>query len=251
VNLGPDYQTVIPDAGYQRGFAAGSRCAEFPDAPKGRHSRRSATFHHSNATPTGVPRTHRSSWPPTKQPDCTQPGVAQTPHRSLTGLENLSYGRLVGLTLRQWQSGDDAFLWDMLFEAIYVADGEPQPSRSILNDPSIAHYLTDFGAKAGDDAVIAWDDGRPIGAAFCRRFSAENPSYGFVSADVPEVGMAVISERRGEGIGRALLMWILDRHLNVSLSVHKENARARRLYESLGFVDLHSDGTSVTMLRQR
>jgi GNAT superfamily N-acetyltransferase len=163
----------------------------------------------------------------------------------------LLYAHVVRLTLRQWQPGDEPFLWEMLYQAIHVADGELPPPRSILDDPSIAHYLTDFGGRDGDDAVIACDNLIPVGAAFCRRFTAHEPSYGFVSADVPEVGMAVVAHRRGEGIGRALLMQLLDRHPTMSLSVDNDNVSARHLYGSLGFVDLRSDGTSVTMIRQR
>jgi GNAT superfamily N-acetyltransferase len=161
----------------------------------------------------------------------------------------LLYGHMVRLTLRQWQPGDEPFLWEMLYQAIHVADGELPPPRSILDDPSIAHYLTDFGSRDGDDAVIACDNLIPVGAAFCRRFTANDPSYGFISADVPEVGMAVVADRRGKGVGRALLMRLLDRHPTMSLNVDNDNVSARRLYESLGFVDLRADGTSVTMIR--
>lgn len=159
------------------------------------------------------------------------------------------YGRIVHATLHQWQHGDQPFLWEMLYQAIYVADGEQAPPRSILDDPSIAHYLMDFGVRAGDDAVIASCDGVPVGAAFCRRFTTQDPSYGFVTPDVPEVGMAVVATRRGEGIGRAMLKHLLDRHPTMSLSVDRDNAGARKLYESLGFVDLRTDGTSMTMIR--
>lgn len=158
---------------------------------------------------------------------------------------------MVRLTLRKWRPGDEPFLWEMLYQAIHVADGEPAPPRSILDDPSIALYLTDFGGREGDDAVIACDNRLPVGAAFCRRFTAHDPSYGFVSADVPEVGMAVVADRRGKGVGRALLMYLLDRHPTMSLSVDNDNVSARRLYESLGFVDLRADGTSVTMIRRQ
>ncbi len=163
----------------------------------------------------------------------------------------MPYGHTVRLTLRQWRPGDETFLWEMLYQALHVADGESPPPRSILDDPSIAHYLTDFGRRDGDDAVIACDDMVAVGAAFCRRFTPDDPSYGFVSADVPEVGMAVVADRRGRGVGRALLVHLLDRHPTMSLSVDNDNVSARRLYESLGFVDLRADGTSVTMIRRQ
>lgn len=139
----------------------------------------------------------------------------------------------------------------MLYQSIHVADGESPPPRSILNEPSIAHYLSDFGGHDGDDAVIAYDSVTPVGAAFCRRFTSDDPSYGFVSADVPELGMAVVAHWRGRGVGRALLMHLLDRHPILSLSVDNDNVTARHLYQSLGFVELRVDGTSVTMIKRQ
>jgi ribosomal protein S18 acetylase RimI-like enzyme len=142
------------------------------------------------------------------------------------------------------------FLWEMLYQAIHVAEGQPAPPRSVLDDPPIAHYLTEFGSREGDDAVVACDDAIPVGAAFCRRFGADDRSYGWVSADVPEVGMAVVPASRGKGIGRAMLTALLERHPTMSLSVDVDNVGARALYESLGFAVVRPDGTSVTMLRR-
>lgn len=153
-------------------------------------------------------------------------------------------------TLRPWTPDDEPFLWEMLYQAIHVVEGNSPPPRSILGDPAIAHHLTEFGAREGDDAVIACDDGVPVGAAFCRRFPDDDPSYGSVSAEVPVVGMAVVATHRGKGIGRAMLMHLLDRHPIMSLSVDADNHVARELYESLGFVEVHPDGTAVTMIRR-
>jgi ribosomal protein S18 acetylase RimI-like enzyme len=154
------------------------------------------------------------------------------------------------VTVRQWTPGDEPFLWEMLYQAIHVPEGHARPPRSVLDDPAIRHYLAEFGSKRGDDAVVSHDDGVRVGAAFCRLFSADDPSYGFVADDVPEVSMAVISAYRGRGIGRAMLSALLDRHPTMSLSVDAGNAVARALYESLGFALVHGDGTSVTMLRR-
>lgn len=154
------------------------------------------------------------------------------------------------VTLRHWEPQDEPFLWDMLYLAIHVPDGHEAPPRSVLEDPSIGHYLVEFGSRFGDDAVVAWDDDVAVGAAFCRRFNNDHPSYGFVSDDIPEVGMAVLPTHRGRGIGRALLTELLDRHPVMSLSVDTVNLRACALYESMGFFVVRSGGTSVTMLRR-
>jgi ribosomal protein S18 acetylase RimI-like enzyme len=155
---------------------------------------------------------------------------------------------LVDFTLRPATSEDEPFLWEVLYQSIHVRAGDEPLPRTILDDPPIAHYLA--GSRPGDDAVIAClDDGSPVGAAYCRFFTVEDPSYGFVSADVPEVGMAVLAEYRGRGIGRALLKSLLARQPTMSLSVDTDNLPARALYDSLGFVEVGQDGTSITMLR--
>jgi ribosomal protein S18 acetylase RimI-like enzyme len=86
-------------------------------------------------------------------------------------------------------------------------------------------------------------------------FPAEEPGWGFVATDVPELSIGVISEVRGTGIGSALLdaLLTLAREQGfraVSLSVDRQNP-ARRLYERKGFRDAgisDSSDTSVTMI---
>lgn len=98
------------------------------------------------------------------------------------------------------------------------------PARTILEQPEIEHYLKDFGSRWGDDAQVAFtDDGVQIGAAWCRHMEQSDPGYGFVDESIPELGMAVDATVRGRGIGRALLLCLLDRHPIMSLSVDNEN----------------------------
>lgn len=155
------------------------------------------------------------------------------------------------VTYRPWAPGDTTFLWEMLHQSIHVRPGQPTPTRSVLDEPSIAHYLSGFGEQAGDDAEIACDAaGERIGAAFCRRLDAGDAGYGYVADDIPEVGMAVVAEHRGRGIGRGMLTNLLLRHPAMSLSVDDDNAGARRLYESLGFEPVTTVNTATTMLRR-
>ena len=63
--------------------------------------------------------------------------------------------------------------------------------------------------------------------------------YGFVAEDVPELAIAVIASRRHEGIGRRLLVDLIEAsvaqgYAALSLSVNDGNP-ARGLYESVGF----------------
>lgn len=100
--------------------------------------------------------------------------------------------------------------------------------------------------------MIAEHD-EPVGAAWFRTYTETNPGHGFVAENVPELSIAVIASRRGEGIGRRLLMELVDAsvahgHRALSLSVREQNP-ARRLYESVGFVTTTKEGTSWTMVR--
>ena len=103
--------------------------------------------------------------------------------------------------------------------------------------------------------MVAEADGNPVGAAWYRRFSRNEPGYGFISEDIPEVSIAVVPEMRGRGIGRTLLVRLIDQAraealpaLSLSVSIH--NPVAMRLYASLGFLTVAGDGDHPTMLVQ-
>lgn len=150
---------------------------------------------------------------------------------------------------RRWTEDDAAFLWEMLYQSLHVRDGHSPFPRSVLAEPDIAHYLTDFGNRVGDDAeVCVHGHDERIGAAWVRRMGAADPGYGFVSDQIPELGMAVRAGWRGQGIGRRLLGNLLERHPRMSLSVDDENDGAVRLYRSVGFVAVESAGGSTTMV---
>lgn len=83
--------------------------------------------------------------------------------------------------------------------------------------------------------------------------TADDPGYGFVDEDIPELGMGVVSTHRGQGVGRVLLEQTIraatDRGLQgLSLNVEDENERARGLYVNTGFVVAGRVGKSDTMI---
>ena len=91
-----------------------------------------------------------------------------------------------------------------------------------------------------------------MGAAWFRLFTAEEPGYGYVGADIPEIGIAVEAASRGRGIGRLLIERLQDEAVRrgysaLSLSVHPDNP-ALRLYERAGFERIRGDGSALTML---
>jgi GNAT superfamily N-acetyltransferase len=156
-----------------------------------------------------------------------------------------------GIEVRPAVAQDKPFLDDMLVEAANWR-GEPRRRADILSDPANARY-TDGWPRETDTGVIATDDhGKPVGAAWLRFFTEADPAYGFVDAETPEVSLAVVATRRGQGIGRTLLRALATTAQSagmnqLSLSVERANPAAA-LYRSEGYKVTTSGKHSDTML---
>ncbi|MFL5766615.1 MAG: GNAT family N-acetyltransferase [Actinomycetota bacterium] len=150
---------------------------------------------------------------------------------------------------------DAAFLRAMSYEAMYWEPDVPRPGLVAgLSEDHLSRYVEGWG-RAGDDAVIARDEEIRLGAAWLRLFSADRQGYGFIDESTPELGIAVVGERRRRGLGRKLLDSLLRLageagHATVSLSVSERNVPALTLYETAGFERVTLAGDSWTMLRR-
>ena len=158
--------------------------------------------------------------------------------------------------IRRGHADDLPFLAEMLVEAAYPPRADPKPTPAeALADPRAGRYLRDWG-RPGDVALVAEDDtGQPLGAAWYRRFPADEPGYGFVAPDVPEVAIAVREGARATRIGSTLLVALIDAaakagEVALSLSVSSQNQAALRLYRRTGFVerDRPADDASKLLL---
>ena len=119
-------------------------------------------------------------------------------------------------------------------------------------DVPISGYVDGWG-RPGDTALIAIDEGHRIGAGWYRLFRASAPGYGFVDEQTPELTIAVVPGRRGEGVGHSLLRDLLaraedDGHPALSASVER-NHPDLRIFEREGFVAVDDAGDAVTMRR--
>ena len=153
------------------------------------------------------------------------------------------------IVYRRADAADAEFLLQMLEEAFNWRE-DPDFDRSLLEQPQVAHYLTNWPADT-DFGVIAERGGRPAGAAWARCLTSSDPGYGYVSDTIPEITMAVAEGYRGQGIGRGLLEHLIHTAEQLgldglSLSVEDDNA-ARRLYERMGFAVVGREGNSDTM----
>jgi len=145
------------------------------------------------------------------------------------------------------------FLNQMLYLAICWDSEQDHPTpEKLWTNPSLKKLLQGWG-RPGDVGVIAVaEDGLPIGAAWYRYWTISEHSYGFVDEATPELGVAVVPQRRGEGIGHRLILSILAEAFqlgtkHISLSVAPSNP-ALRLYKRLGFHKVGISGNSWTML---
>lgn len=126
-------------------------------------------------------------------------------------------------TIRPATQGDQAFLREMLYEALFVPPGhEPFPC-SVLDQPDIARYADGFGTRPGDVGLIAETAGERIGAAWVRLLQGDDRGYGYIDDDTPELSAAVRSQWRNQGIGTALLLRLVEELPRVSLSVDSRN----------------------------
>lgn len=154
--------------------------------------------------------------------------------------------------IRPLTAEDEAIVWEMLS---YAAQ---QPSIASTRElPILARYAANWG-RTGDLGYVATLNDISIGAAWLRLWVGADKGFGYVSDEIPELGLAVSLDYRGSGIGTQLLTQLLamarEKFPAVSLSVRSDNPVVR-LYERSGFVKVtdsdhpnRADTTSFTML---
>jgi ribosomal protein S18 acetylase RimI-like enzyme len=159
----------------------------------------------------------------------------------------------VHVNIRPATQDDVEFLKQMLYEATrWNPDWPTEPIESVLEDPML-HRFYDAWGRPGDAGVIAELDGAPVGAAWYRLFTREEPGYGFVDEKIPELGLAVQPIHRRKGIGGTLLRALMvqareEGFQSLSLSVAVHN-RSRMMYQRVGFEKVSEDeGGSWTMV---
>jgi ribosomal protein S18 acetylase RimI-like enzyme len=157
-------------------------------------------------------------------------------------------------TIRALTSTDEPFLWEMLYQAIFVSEGKDAPPREIVRSPELAKYVQGWG-REGDCGFLSYDvkTGQPVGAVWLRQFGFSERGYGYIDEAIPELSIAVLPEYRGCGIGTQLLSHLFASDLGrlpVSLSVSIGN-KGIKLYEHFGFEVVSKCGNSLIMKRAK
>ena len=157
----------------------------------------------------------------------------------------------MNLTFHPLEKTTTAFFHELFHSSFFVPPGEPPIPFETIRKPELRRYYEYWG-KDGDLGFIVRKGDEEVGAVWSRRFATDQPGYGFVADDVPEFGIAIKKEHRGNGIGNHLMKHLLtalrergDRQ--VSLSVHGDN-HAAQWYQRMGFRTVAFDGKTMTML---
>ena len=156
------------------------------------------------------------------------------------------------MIIRTIQPSEYGFLDKMLYQAIFLPVGMPKLPENIVYEPFFVHYIEDFGKKT-DFCYVAEDNNELLGAVWTRLFDENNPGYGFINAETPELSIAIDENHRNKGIGTRLLSAIFEalrkaNYTQISLSVDSRNL-AYPLYLKLGFVEYSTDEYSVKMVK--
>lgn len=137
--------------------------------------------------------------------------------------------------IRRMKENEYEELNNFLYEAIYVPKGAQAPEKSIIEEPELQVYVSDFGKREDDICFVAETDGKIVGAVWVRVMN----DYGHIEDGVPSFAISLYKEYRGYGIGTALMKKMLHElkqrgYEKTSLSVQKENY-AVKMYEQVGF----------------
>ncbi len=158
------------------------------------------------------------------------------------------------IIIRKLKSNEVDFLSDMLYEAIFIPEGNVPLSREIIKDPSLSKYIENWGKDRFDIALVAVIENKIVGAIWGRLFSKENKGFAYIDNKTPELSMAVKNEYRYQGIGTKLIETIITEYNKIeieflSLSVQKAN-KALNLYKRIGFEPVEETDTSLIMRKR-
>lgn len=151
--------------------------------------------------------------------------------------------------IRQPQEYEYTLLDNFIYEAIYIPEGKEAPPKSVIDQPEIQVYISEFGKQKDDYCLVAEADGKVVGAAWVRIME----DYGHIDNETPSFAISLYKEYRGCGIGTALMEQMLSSlkergYKKTSLAVQKANY-ALKMYLKVGFKIVDENEEEYIMVR--
>lgn len=103
--------------------------------------------------------------------------------------------------IRQARKDEYNLLDDFIYEAIFIPKGTEAPPKSIIINPDLQIYVSDFGKEKHDNCLVAEVDGKVIGAVWVRIMN----DYGHIDETTPSFAISLYKQYRGNGIGTDMM----------------------------------------------
>ena len=103
-------------------------------------------------------------------------------------------------SIRKLKRDENKVLDTFLYEAIFIPEGVPAPSKDIINQPELQVYVKDFGKNKEDLCLVAQVSDKIVGAVWVRIMN----DYGHIDNETPSFAISLLKEYRNYGIGTEL-----------------------------------------------
>ena len=110
-------------------------------------------------------------------------------------------------SIRELKRDENKILDTFLYEAIFIPEGVPVPSKDIINKPDLQVYVKDFGENKGDLCLVAQVADEIVGAVWVRIMN----DYGHIDNETPSFAISLLKEYRNYGIGTELMKQMLTK----------------------------------------
>ena len=93
-------------------------------------------------------------------------------------------------SIRELKRDENKILDTFLYEAIFIPEGVPVPSKDIINKPDLQVYVKDFGENKGDLCLVAQVADEIVGAVWVRIMN----DYGHIDNETPSFAISLLKE---------------------------------------------------------